>query len=329
MEDHSKDFAEIGQVDKLRDPAVRIGVGCAIALLFLLVFLCVLLVLPEVVPEDTLAYVPWILLLALIAVLPFLVEYLRPMVTAVKLGSMLEFTFRDVKARDAGLHDLEETLDQLDYVRMSAQEYAGTMTSFSSQIIDKVKEVIEQRAEVLWVDLGSGNRWVVSNLYFLALLTASRTNVQQLVFTDAREQEEKHFLGMCAPADLIGRVGVRLPGLVQAQSKADYRYGALDYGLGAEFFQGLNEVLAADAQADEYKRWVTQGWLDATLGTALHVGQITWREGLDLAEYRLIMMYPHRYLAAVRAGQYLFAIDRCQVSIQIARSALRVSESRR
>ena len=198
---------------------------------------------------------------------------------------------------------------------MTAQEYTSSMQTGSSVIIDKVKEIQQQRAEVLLVDLGSGDKWVVSNLYLLSLLAASRTNIRQLVFIATNAQTERRYVGMCAPEDLIGHVGTRLPSLVVAQSKTAYHFGSLvDYKLGEQFFSALNSALPGDSQAEQYKRWVTQGWLSATLGTALHEGQVEWRDRLDSEAYRFILAYPHQYVAAVRNGQYL-----CDQSIQEGR----------
>lgn len=303
--------------------AIRIGAGCAIVLLFVATFLCMLLVVPEMVSPTALKVIPWLLLLALVVVLPFVLEYLRPLVSQVKFGNLLEFTFRQVQAEGVGSDDLAEKLKQLDPSGITAQVYASWMQTSSLVIIDKVKDLQQGRAEVLTIDLGAGNVWVIANLFFLALLVSVRTGVRQLAFTATQAQTERRFVGMCAPEDLIGRVGTQLPSLLKAQSQTEYRYGGLDTNLGSQFFVSLNQALSGDGQAQEYKRWVTESWLRDLLGTSLQQGQVEWRDRLESEAYRFILAYPHRYVAAVRAGQYLFPIDQCRVSLDIARSAAR------
>lgn len=323
MDDSRREAPEDVRKNDLARSAMRIGAGCAIVILFLAAFLCVLVALPEVASPRALKAIPWLLLLALVVVLPFALEYLRPLLSQVKFGNLLEFTFRQAQAEGVGSDDLAAKLRQLDPSSITAQGYASWMQTSSSVIIDKVKDLQQGRAEVLTIDLGAGNVWVIANLYFLALLVSVRTSVRQLAFAATQAQAERRFVGMCAPEDLIGRVGTQLPNLLTAQAKTSYWYGGLDANLGSQFFASLNQALSADGQAQEYKRWVTESWLRDLLGTSLQQGQVEWRDRLESEAYRFILAYPHRYVAAVRAGQYLFPIDQYRVSLDIARSAAR------
>ncbi len=323
MDDPRRVVPESGWNNATARSAMRIGAGLAIAFLFVVTFLCLLLALPEIVPPAALDVIPWLLLLALVVVLPLALEYLRPLVSQVKFGNLMEFTFRQVQAEGAASDDLAAKLKQVDPSGITAQVYASWMQTSSLVIIDKVKDLQQGRAEVLTIDLGAGNVWVIANLFFLALLASARTNVRQLAFTATQAQAERRFVGMCAPEDLIGRVGTQLPSLLKAQSQTEYRYGGLDTNLGSQFFVSLNQALPGDGQAQEYKRWVTESWLRDLLGTSLQQGQVEWRDRLESEAYRFILAYPHRYVAAVRAGQYLFPIDQYRVSLDIARSAAR------
>jgi hypothetical protein len=64
--------------------------------------------------------------------------------------------------------------------QMNAPEYASMMTSYSSVIIETIKEVQKTKDEVLVVDLREGNAWIPPNLYFLASLATDRTAVRQI-----------------------------------------------------------------------------------------------------------------------------------------------------
>ncbi len=57
------------------------------------------------------------------------------------------------------------------------------------------------------------------------------------------------------------------------------------------------------------------------LGTALRTGTIEYKDELTEEDLREILSSPARFTAVVRNGQYLFAMDREKVSLNIARRA--------
>ncbi len=303
----------------------RIGTGYQAVALFAVVF-AALLWLRATLPKGTFDGVEWLVLLALIAALPLLLNYVRPLLGGLEVGALLKLTFREVnevEAASAGLKELEESLAGLNPTQMQAPQYASAMTSFASVIVDRVKEIATLGSEVTLVDLGAGNRWVWANLYFLALLLEHRTQVRQLVLVEVRDGREDVFVGMCSPQELRAHLTMVLPHLSRATEATDSRFGKLDNDLGMQFFQALTGMIANDPHADEYKRWVMSSSLRPIMGTSLNSAALEWMGQLSRDDYRTLLEGEQPYLAAIRDEQFAFVFDQRRVALPIARKAAR------
>jgi hypothetical protein len=173
-----------------------IGYGYLIVFLFLVMFSLSLSNVVRLSPG--LSNPRWSLLIALVLVLPLLLpafKYVAPYVRSIKISDV-EVSFAQVEVVSSPLTALAEQLKTA-AAEVNAPEYASMMTSYSSVIIDSIKEVQKTKDEILVVDLREGNAWIPPNLYFLASLAADRLIVH-------RKTESKSVIS--AHASLAGRL---------------------------------------------------------------------------------------------------------------------------
>jgi hypothetical protein len=318
-----------------KDTAHRVAAGFLIVILFLAVF-SILVWARQGLPKDAFQDVQWIFLLALVAVLPFFLEYARPLVSSFEIPNLLKVDLRGLEAKSLGLKDLvdrnlidiaearevspamsSQILD--DFAGINLESYTNRLMSIPSPVIQKVMEINEKDAEILPIDLGTGKNWLFINLYFLALLSAQRTKADHFVFIETDGVRDGIFIGLVHLRDLLEVLSSEFPLLAKASEDLDYRYGRLDNSLGSDFFKALNEALKEAWYPESYKRWVTSASLIPILGTALRTGAVEYKDELNEEDLRQILSSPARYTAVVRAGQYLFAMDREKVSLNIVR----------
>lgn len=261
----------------------------------------------------------WAVVVACILTLPLLLpafRYLAPYVKSIKFSDF-EITFPEVQVASFSLAALATQLKTA-AEQVSAPEYASMMTSYSSVIVNTIKEVKNTKDEILVVDLRDGRTWIPPNLYFLAALASDRTSVKQLAFVETRHTENA-FVGMCSPDALTEQLGAQLPILKQAAGQSNFQQLSLDQA-GPPFFNslaGLYQTTGENAPIREM--WLTSSRLFNLTGTALHRNQIESKMSLSRDDFRQILQSIHPYTAVVEDEQLVSVISRSSLALVIAR----------
>jgi hypothetical protein len=296
-----------------------IGYGYLVVVLFLVAFF---LSLANVVRLSPALNSPrWSLLIALVLVLPLLLpafKYVAPYVKSIKISDV-EVSFAQVEVVSSPLTALAEQL-KTTATQVNASEYASMMTSYSSVIIDTVKEVQKTKDQVLVVDLREGNAWIPPNLYFLASLAADRTAVRQIAFVETRHAEEA-FVGMCFPDDLRKALAQKFPILDKAAEQSKYQQLPLDQAVGLQYFQALHDLYAASAAASSPRdSSLNSAKLFALAGSYIQRQKIESKGSLTESDYRLILNSDYPYTAVVEDDLLESLISRDRVALLVARN---------
>jgi hypothetical protein len=271
----------------------------------------------------------WALLVAIALTAPVLVPWLTanvlPRIRSIKI-SEVEIALQETRAAiPAVSHAMQDLRSQLaDNPVLS--EYAGRMTSHSNSIINAIKAVQGAGHQVLPVDLATP--WVAPNLYFLALMAAQKTRVQQIVFVDSRFVPDR-FVCMSSPDEVLAALEWQRAELREAALAArfDQYPQSAELQAGSEFFQQLGQVYNRTPDRSNYERIMpfTPETLLWTLGPAAHGDSIQWVEPPGEKEYRGVLAYESPFVAALKGNQLLFLVSRDRVAIAVARAFLRSS----
>jgi hypothetical protein len=271
----------------------------------------------------------WALLVALALTVPPLVPWLTvnvlPRIRSIKI-SQLEIALQETSA------PIQEALLAMETLRSNLQDnpalsaYAERMTSLSSSIINAIKAVQGVGHEVLPVDLATP--WVVPNLYFLALMAAQKTRVQQIVFLDSKLTPNR-FICMSSPDEVIVALEWQRPELkeVALAAQFDQHPQSAELEAGSSFFGRLGQVYnrTPDRSNTERIQPFSPESLLWTLGAAAHRDNVQWVEAAGEKEYRAVLAGEYPFVAALKGHQFLFLMSRDRVATAVARALSRQS----
>jgi hypothetical protein len=207
----------------------------------------------------------WILVIAVVPLLPWLLPMLAPLlqrvapsVQSVKLG-MLQIDLRQAQPVVAGLGVAAQTLAAAQPA--PAPDFASTN---AMDIIAGMAAVHEKGAGLVIVDLQDGAKWWLPNLYFLSRVLESDPFVHHLVFTEARGGTDGFFVGVCTPSDVRLRVEAALPVYATAGQQIAIPKDMSAPGADAQLANQFNALRVAltppgSSVADEVHRPVTGG----------------------------------------------------------------------
>jgi hypothetical protein len=274
--------------------------------------------------------VGWILVFALVPLLPWLLPLvapgfhrMAPYIRNVRIGSVLELQLRDAEPRVASLGQVSSILS----VRPLETTGAGQFTSTdAATIIDSMNKLHAVRAELVIVELEGGAKWRYPNLYFLARLLEADPGVRQMIFTEARGGEGGFFVCMCSPSELRNRLEVAVPAYAESgrhlSIPADMTAQGLHDALKQQFDAFRQALTAAKAQYPEAEGWVRSAELVKLLGTVSNRISIEARDPLTDDDYRTILLSPFRYVATVADGRFSSVIDQVPLATAFARTVL-------
>jgi hypothetical protein len=274
---------------------------------FLLLVAC-LVVLRSELPEDALNELHWVLAVAAIPLLPWLL----PRVSTFKAGP-LEVALRDLHPDHVGPEAKE-----IDDVAQALEEVSVPETpSRSGEILDRVRQIEADETELVVIDL-AGAPWRLSTIYFFAFLLESRTKVRRLVF-DERRAGRHTFIGMCTPRKLRQAIERERP-LYRDVRKSN---ALVDLGgSGHDFFSTLVGEICDTDDGEEHSPVLDPARLVQLLGRDLE------RERLDVSELdglpglRRVVNSDRRYVAVVDNGSSYQVLDRLRVAEMLARRAI-------
>jgi WD40 repeat protein len=274
--------------------------------------------------------VGWILVFALVPLLPWLLPSvapwfgrMAPYVQNIRIGSVLELQLRDAEPRVASLGRLSSVLS----VRPLETTGAGQFTSTDAlEIIDSMNELHSKRAELVIVELEGGAKWRYPNLYFLARLLEADPGVRQMIFTEARGGEGGFLVCMCSPSELRKRLEATVPAYAESGRQlsipADMTTPGLHDALKQQFDAFRQALTAASAQYPEAQGWVRSAELVKLLGIVCNRVSIEVRDPLTDDDYRTILLSPFRYVATVADGRFNSVIDQVPLATAFARTVL-------
>jgi hypothetical protein len=268
----------------------------------------------------------WALLVAatltLPALVPWLVGRVLPRMRSIRIAQ-LEIALQDVQAPVQAVSLAAQAISSGLADNPALSEYAGRMTSLSSSITDAIKAVQGADNEVLLVDLAT--RWVVPNLYFLALMAAQKTRVRQIAFVDSRVGYER-FVCASSPEEVITALEWQYPELSEAARAArfDQHPRSTEPGAGADFFQHLGLIYGRTPPANtERVTALTPEALLWILGGAAHRDIVQWTDPPEERVYRAVLASDSPFVAALKGTQLQFLVSRERVAMSVARAALR------
>jgi hypothetical protein len=316
-----------------RSPAPAVSLPLVLALGYALV-VAGLITLRATVDRLDFLGLGWIVLLALVPVLPWLIPAVAPAVRRaapfienVKVPGFVEISLRGATRQVSGLGALEDVLTS-DHL---AHNLAATPTPFTTTdaitVIEGVRRVRATRAQAVIVDLAEGAKWRLPNLYFLAWLLVNDPLTGWIVFTEARGGTPGYFVGTCSAADLRARIEATYPAYATAWQQLEYYDPTLDQNMQplADQFNTIRAAIAPVGQGEvPTLKWVTTEEVRSILGPHLGTFSIDWAEQLDRAGLETIVRSPAPYVAATTGdGRFRGFVEQRAVVLEFTRRVLR------
>jgi hypothetical protein len=275
---------------------------------FLLLATC-LVVLRHELPEGSFSELHWVLAVAAIPLLPWLLPLVRNNITTFRAGPV-EFALRDLKPEHVGpnvkeIGDVAEALTEVSIPETPSR---------SGEILERVKQIEAERTELVAVDL-AGAPWHLSTIYFFAFLLESRTTVRRLVFEE-RIPGQRKFLGMCSPRALRRSIERERPLYKDVRKRTPLV--DLD-GSGREFFSKLVGEICDDEGAATHAPVLDSTRLVQLLGQAFEPERLDRSELDGLPGLRRVLDSARRYVAVVDNGSSYQVLDRLRVAEAVAR----------
>jgi hypothetical protein len=306
--------------------AQRILAGYVVVLVFFAVFF-ILAALGSNRLSRILGDTSMLLLLSLIAVFPSVVEFLRPIVSNVKVG-ILEVSFREI------VDQTEALIAELQPIDLEKENLQFMATDRWENIMRELDRFNELNAEVIRVDLGTASKrtWKFPNLYFFTLLLELRSGVRNLLFVHQRDDGRHEFITMCDPRSLredLERLSPQF-GVAAAKWKRTQDRSVLEQPKNISFEEALQEadnelsgsVRSSDArgrQPSYLDGWVEPQGLLRVLGPHVNLCRIPWKQRLTRDDYLAILSCSDPYVAVIKDGSLESVLDRDRVALAVAR----------
>jgi WD40 domain-containing protein len=274
--------------------------------------------------------VGWILVFALVPLLPWLLPLvvpwfrrMAPYIQDVRIGSLLELQLRETKPRVEGLAQVSSILSMQPLDTTGTGQFSSTD---AGTIIDSMNELHDVRAELVIIGLEGGAKWRYPNLYFLARLLEADPGVRQMIFTEARGGGGGFFLCMGSPSELRERLEAAVPAYARAgrllNIPCDMTAPGLHDVLKQQFDDFRQALTAMRGQFPEVEEWVRSAELVKLLGTVGNRISIEAKDPLTEDDYRTIFLSPFRYVATVADGRFCSVIDQVPLATAFARIVL-------
>lgn len=293
--------------------AIRLPEGYPLgAVAAFLLLVAVLIALRSELPEESLSELHWVLAVAAIPLLPWLLPLAGKHVKHLRAGG-LELELRDFEPDQVGpgVREIGDVAEALTKVSIP------DTPSRSGEILERIKRIEAERTEIVAIDL-AGAPWRLSTIYFFAFLLESRTIVRRLVFEE-RAPGKRTFLGMCSPRALRRSIERERP------LYRDVRKGTplvdLDSSGRAFFRKLVDEICDADDAAG-HSPVLDSARLVQLLGPAFEPESLERRTLVGLPGLRRVLDSERRYVAVVERGVSYQVLDRLRVAEAVARHAV-------
>jgi hypothetical protein len=278
---------------------------------FLLLVAC-LVTLRSELPEGSMSELHWVLAVAAIPLLPWLLPLAARHISNVRAGPV-ELALRDLDPEQIrpGVAKIDDVADALTEVSIT------DMPERSHDILERVRELEAKRTEVVAVDLSRGT-WKLGTLYLFAFMLESRTIVRRIVF-ERRSADTRAFRGMCSPRALRQAIEREHPIYHDVRKRTPLI--DLDAS-GPDFFRAL----AAQSETTEGEASVSPALTDDRVEQLLRTDfEPEWLDRSELEGLpglRRVLSSERRYLAVVERGTSYQVLDRLRVALAVARRAI-------
>ena len=242
-------------------------------------------------------------------------------ITEIGLPGGVSIKLSEAEAPTVGVDDVAAALPGPD-AAPAARDYAMMMTSASQAIVAKTAEIaVAEEANVVVVDLGTGDKWLLPNLFFLALMLERWTCVTLLVFTKTEDGSDNLYVACAPPKKLRQALEEARPDLGQARAATE---DASLLTAGKLFFDRLAETTVPEA-APEPPTWMNGKLLVKMARDALTLEAVEIESKIELSkdEMRAILVFPHRYVPVTTDNRLIAIVDQLKISLRIARFAVR------
>jgi len=262
-------------------------------------------------PDGALRDMPWLLAVAAVPMIPWLLPFASEHLSQVRAGPVA-MSFRDLDQRA-----VTPQMTEIEHAVSLAGTSITDMSSRSSEISAGVRKIEAERIDVVSVDLVS-TRMTLASLYFLAFLLEARTGVHRVVFEE-RDGRRSSFVGMCSPKALRRSIEREHP--VYRDVRKSTPIVDLDRAAGS-YFAALGTATGSAAETD-YSPFVDSGLVVQIVGIAFERDWIARAELDGAGGLRRVLDAERRYLAVVdEHGSSYGVIDRYRFSLQVARQAV-------
>lgn len=326
------DETPVGQIQRTPPLLARLSLVLMIVYVTLATALITLRAL--VGPLDFLS-VGWIILLALIPLLPWLIPALgpavrdvAPFIREVKLPGGVEISLAAAERPVIGLGPVEETLTSDHLVHGLSTTATPFTTTDSMAVIHGVQTVRQSGAEAVLVDIGDSTKWRLPNLYFLTWILSNDPITRWMVLTETRGDISGFLIGMCAAAELRERIEVAYPAYAAVSPQLEYSDPARIQNQQqlADEFNKIRAGVAPPITTEEMPmlKWVSTTEVRDLLGPHLVRSTVDWTVALDRAGLETIINSNSRYVAAIgQDGRFRGLVDQREVVLEFARRVLR------
>jgi hypothetical protein len=283
-------------------------------------------------PLDFLS-VGWIILLALVPLLPWLIPPLAPtarriapFIKQVKLPGGVEISLAAAERPVAGLGSVETALTSDHLVHQLMDTTTPFTTTDAKTVIEGVQKVRELGAQAVLVDLGNGTKWRLPNLYFLAWIVANDPVTRWLVFTQSQGDISGIFVGMCPAVKLRRGIETTHPEYAAVGLNLEFHDPTQLQNQGplaAEFNKIRGGVAPAGVGEVPTLKWVTTADLREMLGPYLVTATVAWTGDLDRSALETIVGSNALYVGATSAdGRFRGLIEQREIVLEFARGVL-------
>jgi hypothetical protein len=309
----------------------RLGLNKLHAFVVYIVFvITAIIVLRIIFDELDFLSVGWIIVLAILPLLPWLMPrlggFLRdisPYVQSFKFGGV-QLDLRAARGAPIAIPTTTGILTGLpnDVSVLSS----GTAIS---TVISALRELRRQGGgPVGIIDLQDGRKWRLPNLYFLARLLEIEPVVSELVFTKMRSGTDGFLVGTARPEEFRRRVEQVVPAYAAASASLtlpgvrNLADATAAQPLGDEFVSLLSHLPPGSGDDDPVRGYVTSKSLTDLMGSLSKTAVEGLGETLAEPDLRAIIQAPHRFVPTTMEGRLTGLVDRDAVAIAVARAAL-------
>ena len=230
----------------------------------------------------------------------------------------------------------------------SVQINDSTARTFMTQLMDV------QRADYAEINLGTGQEWLTSRLFIIAILYERMKNINCFVFVETVEGTRKRYVGWAYASQIRWALSRTYPWLEQAFAQAyaahvgidqnivvtnhgrlGYRYAPMDAGAGivllTKFLDKVQSIAIPPPGKDEewvlidtttftreHAQWLTADLIETMLGVDCHTETVP-ALGAKKDQLTALMAVPKRFVAVTsNQGRLDYLVDRSILLEQVA-----------